>query len=1429
MTDAMTQLQTALSEYKSRAEACSTVADTAALCQALDNLAQAAMDTDQLGLQDCVLLLQQYIDDIVVNDHITDTQIGLLQAWPALVESYLESGGDAVTSRQLLDNLGDPAWPAPLNAADAYILRDMLVSEETTAAPTDLQASLARLARTIRAIDDEQPETLHQAATELEQFAHRLGEAGETGLQDCTLLLQQNIEDIAAAAKPLTDTQKTLLTAWSGLAGNCLNHPEDVASQRALIENLSHSHWPAALTTADAAVLYDLFGLEPPESGTSHDEAPATSPAEIVTANNITPFPASATGSSEPPALARLDASLSQVEIANPTTITGLTAPLAELADTAGNMEQIGLQDICLLLQQQLEDLIATDTGLSNSQIEKVKQWLQDVRHYLAEPGDREAAESLLTCLSDHCWPNPLDSADIDIIREMLTGTSEPHPGPAASEPSPAPAETQGLTDDSVNEAATMTDMPATESATTEKAETPSIPAAVSQPISLELVDMLASESMQMHDDAKQLYEQLYTDDLTPALRSDSLSQYAMRLERFGNASQAAELIGLQHACEIFHKNICDLEQDGEVLSEHQIAMLRDWPQLVSNYLDSVGDKAASQALVDNLLDSSWHEPLSAELAQPLTDLLAAAYISDQALQSERMQTATAEDVSLSVPDDINEELLEGLLQELPNQTESFSEHIQALASGNGTKTDLERGQRVAHTIKGAANTVGVRGIANLTHQIEDLLVMLVEHERMPSQPLAVTLVDAADCLEEMSEALIERTGEPAGARQTLQAVLDWINKLERDGVESMDTEPPVTAGGKTAEQAPDETSDQPSDRPSSEAEEDQAQAASLRVPATLIDNLLRLVGETLILTAQLQEKVRQCSDQNQSLLRQHDLFQELVGELEQQVDVGGIAYKLASQSDDSGFDTLELEQYNELHTVTHRLVEAAADSQELDQDIGQYLRGLDELLINQSRLQREVQDLVMRTRMVPLKTIVPRLQRAIRQTCRVTGKQADLVLEGTDTQLDSDILTSLVDPLMHMLRNAVDHGIESREERINKGKEPHGTIQLSCVSEGTQIVLRCRDDGAGLDLDAIRSLAEKRGIIAGDESLSEDEIRRLILRPGFSTRGETTQTSGRGIGMDVVATQLQTIKGSILIHSEPGQGTEFELRLPVSLMTTHGLLVRVRKQVMAISTRGIVQILHPHDGSTQGTEDNQYYEFEDERLELHQIDDLLQLPPDRRTSDRDTRPALLIREEALNCAVQVENVLDSRDLVVKPLGPYLNKIRGIVGATILGDGSVVPVLDLPELIRTPHDALAEQAELTDTGISRSLPVALVVDDSISARRTMAQIVRDAGYDVRSAKDGLEAVTIIEKKQPDIILTDLEMPRMNGLELASHLKSSADTAAIPIIIITSRSTEKHRQQAETSGADAYLTKPYSEDELLQHVHNLLEGAYSTST
>jgi len=419
-----------------------------------------------------------------------------------------------------------------------------------------------------------------------------------------------------------------------------------------------------------------------------------------------------------------------------------------------------------------------------------------------------------------------------------------------------------------------------------------------------------------------------------------------------------------------------------------------------------------------------------------------------------------------------------------------------------------------------------------------------------------------------------------------------------------------------------------------------------------------------------------------------------------------------------------------------------------------------------------------------------------------------------------------MVDPLMHMLRNAVDHGIESPAERQRLGKPPVGRIELGFEREGNSILIRCQDDGAGLDLAAIRRTALERGLIMADQPLTDEELARLILLPGFSTRGGATQTSGRGIGMDMVHSRLLAMKGSLRIQTRAGRGCLMELRLPVTLISTHALLVRLRDHMLAIADRGIEQILYSGVGSIQHLGKITTFRMGEEVYELTSLDALFNLPPDHRTHRRTTPSVLLVREEtgALH-AVLAQEIVDSRDLVVKHMGQYLPKLNGIVGATILGDGSVVPVLDLPELLRAPvagapARALAgAAAPLTASTPHR--PFVLAVDDSLSVRRALAQFVQDAGFEVRTARDGLEAIEIIKGKRPDLVVADLEMPRMNGLELTAHLRANQATRQLPVIMITSRSTEKHRREAETTGVNVYLTKPFMEDELLGHIHQLL--------
>lgn len=1376
----------------------------AAIAEKIEALGSMFGAADMLGMQDICMLLYQNLRDAAAGDGLNEMQSRLLRGWPALVGQYLSDPRTPAATEALIRHLSDRAWLAPISAADVGMLRELLAATAPVAvqAPpaTLIEQRIEELSRGIIDRADDSPATFRRLARDLIDVAQSLDDSRWLGFQDLCLLLAQNLQELAAAEQPISDAQRTLLAAWAGLAGKLARQPGNHDLATSLIRNLRDHHWLAPLGEPDAEVLAELFGL--PADQAAEGAAPPTP--------DIAAAPPEARTTAAPPATPEplpFAAELKELDAAIATFLSGATDDLSRIAENIHQLSQaagmaglLGFQDICLLLAQNLGDIAVTGAGLNAAQRDLLRSWPELAAAYLRNPADPAAAEALIDHLSVPAWPSTLTETDAPILRDML----------AAAPPAP---EVLGLS------AAMLQAPPAAKEIKPSPAEEELL-RPTPRPVSKELVDMLLAEIGQMADEVESSLPGLANADT--AVRADALSQYAVRIERFGNAAQAAELAGLQQACDVLLRN---LKQDagGAALTARQVELLATWPRRIQRYLEALGDRQTCTRLVEILLDDGWPDPLLRELATPLTDLLCAPYLTEEEIGREARPTeARPEDVSLTLPADLNRELLDGFMQELPAQTEELSAAIGAIISGSGSHKDLERAQRVAHTVKGAANTVGIRGIANLTHHMEDILAFLVEHDRMPSRALAVTLQDATDCLEEMCEALGERRPAPREAQAVLQAVLDWINRLEREGAGILERDliPAVPEAMAPATAAAAE-----------ETAETEDQAAMLRVPSSLIDELLRLVGETLILTGQLQERVKQTASQNLNTILEHDESHQLLAELEQQINIRGAGFiHTYSGGGKSGFDTLEFEQYNELYTITHRLIETTTDSLEFNRDISQQLRGLNELLVALGRLQREVQDLVMRARMVPAKNIVPRLQRAVRQTCRLTGKQANLILKGSDTLIDSDIINNLIDPLMHMLRNAVDHGIEPREDRIRKGKDPVGRIELEFAREGALVVVRCRDDGRGLDAEAIRAAAERRGMIAPGLPLGREELLRLILQPGFSTRRETTQTSGRGIGLDVVNNRLAAIKGSMRIETEPDRGALFELRMPASLLTAHGLLVRVRRQTMAISSHGIERIMHPGDGRLIENGGVLQYQVDEELLDTTLLDDLLALPKDRPAGNREERPALLVRDGDLKHVVLVEQVYDTRDLVIKPLGAYLRSVRGIIGATILGDGSVVAVLDLPELIRMPRLKVLEEVDRTYTRmIPPSPPLALVVDDSISARRALAQVLQDAGYQVRTAKDGLEAAQIIEKRRPDIMLVDLEMPRMNGVELTSHVRANPHTRDLPIIVVTSRSTEKHRNLAEAAGADVYLTKPFSEDQLLKHVHDLLERFARTVT
>jgi chemosensory pili system protein ChpA (sensor histidine kinase/response regulator) len=1077
-------------------------------------------------------------------------------------------------------------------------------------------------------------------------------------------------------------------------------------------------------------------------------------------------------------------------------------AGVAAVMQAAQAVDFFALADLCGLV---LEQVAAGQTTLSESG--QPPAWILPAldfatlaQGYATSREDSEIAEGLLVCLQHEAWPAPLAASDAESMR-LLLGVENAPGTDAGSAP-----ESAAMVTASAPGTAAVPDLPA------------------QQTIDPEHLALLATEFPAMLAAMRA--------DLDAA-RSDvrALEACADVFERGANACQAAGLVALAH---VLAHVTTRIRSTTPALSAAQHGWLVDWPQRLRAYLAAPMDPSAAAALVESLAEGGAWMALPAPAAGALEAALHRVVVAADGRVPARVKVAAPEHVSLAIPADINPELLDGLLSELPVQSADFAGAMQRVASGAASMFDLDVAKRAAHTLKGAAHTVGIQGIANLTHHVEDILIALTKHGRMPPRSLAETLVSAADCLEAMSEALQGVGPAPGDAQQTLQHVLDWANRIDAEGLADDDAaagadvpkDEAAPADAAAATDAPDPHTSANENAP--EAVTHAAPENTLRLPATLVDELLRLVGETMIANTQIKEQLRLSVEHTRSVTRQNTALQELAGELEQLVDVRGITASVGTVRIAGDFDALEFDHYNELHTVTRRLIEAATDSRELSLAGEQRLASLADLLDGQGRLAIENQNVVMKARMVPASSIVSRLQRSVRQTARLVDKRVDLHVTGAMTAVDSQVLNGLVDPLMHLLRNAVDHGIEPPQLRAERGKPPVGRIALAFAREGASMVVRVSDDGAGLDLARVRAKAEALGHIVAGKVATDDEVARMILLPGLSTREGATQVSGRGIGMDAVYTKVQALKGTLRLVAAPGQGLTVELRLPTSLMTTHGLLVRHGDQVLAVSSYGINDIRYVAREQVRALANGHIYQEGDQVFELNRLDGLI--GGSMHGEERDWFPALLVHTDsgALR-AIRVQDVLDSQEIVVKGLGRYVARPHGVVGVTILGDGSIAPVLDLPQLLRAPQRAARVTAAALDAPSDARSPVegrgsALIVDDSLSARRAAAQFMRDAGFTVRTAIDGIEAASLIEKQVPDIILVDMEMPRMNGLELTTHVRTRDATRHVPIVMITSRSTEKHRRQAESAGVNVYLTKPFADEELLEHVERLVAGA-----
>ncbi|WP_144774257.1 response regulator, partial [Luteimonas sp. J16] len=785
----------------------------------------------------------------------------------------------------------------------------------------------------------------------------------------------------------------------------------------------------------------------------------------------------------------------------------------------------------------------------------------------------------------------------------------------------------------------------------------------------------------------------------------------------------------------------------------------------------------------------------------------------DAAVAALLARVLTAEDPDEALDTSrLDEELLDIFVEEAGDLLDHSDGLLAQLRQSADSRESLIGLQRNLHTIKGGARMAGVFSIGELGHAMESLLEAVVE-QRCELDRTGIGLLEGGF---DRLHAMVTRVGERRAVAMP-HALVDAFNALARGRSLLADDEALAEAAP-----APEKVELAPLSGPLPEPGTDddttiRAPQEQVRIRADLLDRLVNYAGEVAIYRARLEQQLgafrAAMNEMEQTNARLRDQLRRLEIETEAQIIA---RYQREGDSDDVTFDPLELDRFSTLQQLSRALGESAADMASLQQTLDDLTRQYETLLLQQSRVSSELQEGLMRTRMVPFDALVPRLRRVLRQAAQETGKQVQLKLEGSQGELDRNVLERMTAPLEHMLRNSVAHGIESPDQRRKAGKGEEGTVRISVRREGSEVVLEVGDDGAGLDRAAIRRRAEERGLIRPGATLSDSDLDGLIFEPGFSTAREVSRLAGRGVGMDVVASEVRQLGGSLDIATRPGQGTTFTLRLPQTLALTQAVFVRIGETRFAVpiaSVRGVGRVERERLG------EGGVYAYGGEDYALHDLGLLVGQGP-AKAEGHLQMPLLLVRSGELRAAVAVDAIIGSREIVVKPVGPQVASIPGIFGATIMGDGSVVVILDVAPLVRR-HAVLPREAAPAPAVEQRKVPLVMVVDDSVTMRKVTGRVLERHNFEVITAKDGIDALERMDERVPDLMLLDIEMPRMDGYELAKHMKADPRLRDVLIMMITSRTGEKHRQRAFDLGVDRYLGKPYQEPELMRNVNELL--------
>ncbi|HYL23549.1 MAG TPA: Hpt domain-containing protein, partial [Burkholderiales bacterium] len=722
------------------------------------------------------------------------------------------------------------------------------------------------------------------------------------------------------------------------------------------------------------------------------------------------------------------------------------------------------------------------------------------------------------------------------------------------------------------------------------------------------------------------------------------------------------------------------------------------------------------------------------------------------------------------VRDDFDGALLPVFLEEAHELVPQVVGDLRAWRANPQDRTAADAVKRALHTLKGSARMAGAIRLGELTHLMESRIEYALE---------------AGEVAPELFDELQEK--------------LDRLSTdLERLGAPGA----PAPAGAAKAA----ETTRAPAAAP----------AAVLRVNAERLDRLITEAGEAAIARSRIEAELRQTKqallDLNESIARLRTQLREVEIQADSQLQTR--RSELAEHDQD--FDPLEFDRYTRLQELTRMMAEGLNDVATLQQALMKNVGETDAALLQQARIGRELQQDLMRMRAVPFSNLAERLQRIVRQSAAELARKAELSIEGGQVELDRGVLERISAPLEHMLRNALVHGIELPAARATAGKPEAGRIAISLRQEANEVVLVVADDGGGLDLERLRARAIEKGLLAADQAPSEAEQVQLIFLSGISTAESLTELAGRGVGMDVVRTEIQALGGRLEVTSARGRGTTFTIYLPLTLAVTQTVMVRAGGMTLAISSATIEQVLRIKADTLVSHYEAGSIEFQGRRYPLHYLRALL--GSRAATNIQDDNLVLLVRSGVHRVAVHVDDLIGNREMVVKNIGPQLSRMPGVAGATVLADGSIVLIVNPVQLAHRGQGPMKSTVTPELSGkATRAAPLVMVVDDSLTVRKITGRLLEREGYRVLTAKDGVDALEQLKGELPAIMLVDIEMPRMDGFDLARNVRGDPRTMDIPIIIISSRTAPKHRSRAAELGVNAFLGKPYQESELLQQI------------